>query len=236
MNYILRANKLIQSINRLNISKAVHLSSSKKMSESKHHFDSDVLQARKSDHPIHPIFLSRSSPREMTGEDISDSELMSLFEASRWAPSHYNTQPWRFVYAKRNTDHWKRFIDLLWPPNQEWCQTAAALVVVISKRHFMYKGQKTPIPTHSYDAGSAWMSLALEGTARGLVVHGIGGFEYEKAYQSLNVPKDTHCVDAMIAIGKRPAKDKRKMKEQITQRNPIKSFVFKDVFVNNDKE
>jgi Nitroreductase family len=35
----------------------------------------------------------------MSGEEISDTELMRLFEAARWAPSSYNGQPWRFIYA-----------------------------------------------------------------------------------------------------------------------------------------
>jgi nitroreductase len=40
----------------------------------------------------------------MTGdEELSNEELMPIFEAARWAPSAFNTQPWRFIYAKRNT-------------------------------------------------------------------------------------------------------------------------------------
>lgn len=68
---------------------------------------------RKSDHPIQPLILNRWSPRAMTGEPISDELLMSLFEAARWAPSCYNIQPWRFVYAKRDTQHFSKFLDLL---------------------------------------------------------------------------------------------------------------------------
>ena len=50
----------------------------------------------------------------MTGEDIDDDDLMSLFEAARWAPSSYNNQPWRFIYAKRNTESWNKLFDLLY--------------------------------------------------------------------------------------------------------------------------
>ncbi len=181
------------------------------------------------------MLLSRTSPREMTGEEMTDEELMTLFEAGRWAPSHYNLQPWRFVYAKRNTDNWQKFMDLLWPLNQKWCETASVLVVVISNKYFNYKGNKTEIPTHSYDAGSAWMSIALEGTARGFVVHGMGGFDYDKAYEVLKVNKETHHVNAMIAIGKRPAKESRKMNEEISLRIPVEKFVSEGVFVNKDE-
>jgi nitroreductase len=126
-------------------------------------------------------------------------------------------------------------MDLLWPLNQQWAQTAGALVIVLSNKWWLYKGEKQLIPTHSYDTGAAWVSMALEGTARGLVVHGMGGFDYDKAYQLLGVTKDTHNIDAMIAIGKRPAKEDRKQQEAISQRNPIDKFVFEGVFVNNDK-
>jgi len=47
------------------------------------------------------------------GEEFNDEDLMALFEAARWAPSSYNNQPWRFIYAKRNTESWKRFFELM---------------------------------------------------------------------------------------------------------------------------
>jgi nitroreductase len=42
----------------------------------------------------------------MSGESLSDDELMPLLEAAKWAPSSYNEQPWRFILAKRETEHW----------------------------------------------------------------------------------------------------------------------------------
>jgi nitroreductase len=166
----------------------------------------------------------------MSGEEMTDEELMTLFEAARWAPSYYNLQPWIFIYAKRNTDNWKKFMDLLVPLNQEWCETASVLVAVISYKYFNLNGNKAEIPTHSYDAGTAWMSIALEGTASGFVVHGIGGFDYDKAYKVLKVNKETHCIDAMIAIGKRPTKESRKMNEEYSLRIPVEKFVSEGVF------
>lgn len=52
---------------------------------------------------IDPIFVNSWSPRSMSGEELSDDDLMSLFEAARWAPSSFNNQLWRFIFAKRNT-------------------------------------------------------------------------------------------------------------------------------------
>ena len=116
------------------------------MSKSEYHFDPQVLSERKSDYPIHPMILSRSSPREMTGEEVSDADLMRLLEAGRWAPSHYNLQPWRFVYAKRKTKHFDQFLELLWPLNREWAQKSAVLLVIISNKYYKYNDQKDRDP------------------------------------------------------------------------------------------
>jgi nitroreductase len=45
---------------------------------------------RKPHYPINPLILNRWSPRSMTGEGLNDDDIMSLFEAARWAPSTYN--------------------------------------------------------------------------------------------------------------------------------------------------
>ena len=53
----------------------------------------EISKYRKPDHDIEPILFHRWSPRAMSGEEISEQELMILFEAARWAPSSYNAQP-----------------------------------------------------------------------------------------------------------------------------------------------
>jgi nitroreductase len=124
---------------------------------------------------------------------------MSLFEAARWAPSSYNNQPWRFIYAKKNTIHWNRLFNLLVEFNKIWAKNAAALAVIISHKLFEYNGK--PSITHQFDTGAAWENLAIEASTQGLATHGIQGFDYEKARVDLKVPEDYDIV-AMIAIGK----------------------------------
>jgi uncharacterized membrane protein len=63
-------------------------------------------EKRRTDHPIDKIFVDRWSPRAMSGEAIAENDLMVLFEAARWAPSSYNNQPWRLLYARRGSEHW----------------------------------------------------------------------------------------------------------------------------------
>ena len=135
----------------------------------------------------------------MSGEKLPDEELFSLFEAARWAPSSYNNQPWRLIYAKRDTEHWEKLFNFLVEGNQSWVKDAAVILVLISKSTSDHNGSF--MRTHSFDAGSAWENLALQGSINGLVVHGMQGFDYEKATSELNVP-DEYKVEMMIAIGK----------------------------------
>jgi nitroreductase len=157
---------------------------------------------RKPNYPIHPLLLNRWSPRAMSGETMSDEELFPLFEAARWAPSSFNDQPWTILYAKRETPEWDLFYDLLVEFNRLWCKNAAALVVMVTRTTFEIEKMKgKPSPSHSYSTGAAWMSIALEGSARGYVVHGMSGFDYDKARTTLLIPEG-HKVEAMAAIGK----------------------------------
>ncbi len=159
----------------------------------------NISDFRKPDFDIDPIFLNRWSPRSMSGDEISKEVLFSLFEAARWAPSSNNNQHWRFIYARRNTDSWPVIFDLLTEQNKVWAKNAAVLIVVVSKKTFDYN--EKPARTHSYDTGAAWENFALQGSLNGLVVHGMQGFDYERARTALNIP-DVFQVEAMIAVGR----------------------------------
>jgi nitroreductase len=158
----------------------------------------EAADHRKADHPIESIFIERWSPRAMTGQPLSDDMLNSVFEAARWAPSSYNEQPWKFLYARRDTSHFEKFFNLLTPGNQAWTGNAAVLLVVVSRKVFSRNNK--PNPVHVFDAGSAWENMALQGARLGLVMHGMAGFDPAKARTELNVPDDYDIV-AMIAIG-----------------------------------
>lgn len=135
----------------------------------------------------------------MNAEPISKEEMLTLFEAARWAPSTYNEQEWRFLYALRDTAQWQTFFDLLVEGNQAWCQKAALLCVVLAHKVFSRNGK--PNPVHVFDAGLAFENLALQGATMGLVVHGMAGFDFQKARTALSVPDD-YAVCAMFAVGR----------------------------------
>ena len=182
---------------------------------------------RKADYPIDTLFLDRWSPRAMTGEPIEERDLLLLFEAAHWAPSSGNSQPWRFLYARRDTPDWPLFFELLNEGNRTWCHRAAALIVLVSRTTHEQNGRT--LVTHSYDTGAAWMSFALQGWMKGLVVHGMAGFDYARARTALDVPDDM-TVEAMAAVGIPGAKEdlppQHLQRESPSGRRPVSELVF----------
>jgi nitroreductase len=158
---------------------------------------------RTADHAIDPMFLERWSPRAYDGQPISREELLTVLEAGRWAPSAFNAQPWRYVYAQRDTAAWASLLGLLFEINQSWAKNAAALVVIVSQKDMPpgKDGSVKPSRTHSFDAGASWAMIALEARRLGLYAHGMSGFDAERAAIELEVP-DTFHVDAMFALGR----------------------------------
>jgi nitroreductase len=161
------------------------------------------INGRKAAYPIDPIFLKRFSPRAFTGEAIAEAELMTIFEAARWAPSAYNSQPWRLFFGRRDTAHWPLFLGLLNEGNQVWAKNAAAIVVLASKPNFTPPGADKEMisKTPSFDTGAAWANLALQATMLGWIAHGVIGLDTARAATELNLPGDWR-VEAGVVIGR----------------------------------
>lgn len=191
---------------------------------------------RKADHPIDPPFLERWSPRAFDGSEIPHADLMTIFEAARWAPSAFNSQPWRFLYAKRGDGNWTRFLSLLIPWNQRWAHSASVLIYVLSDS-LPFTDKETGAPasshTHSFDSGAAWVSLALQATRMGYHAHGMSGIQYDLARAELAIP-DRYRLEAACVIGRigDPAilPEKLKVREFPSGRKPIEEFVFAGSF------
>jgi nitroreductase len=186
---------------------------------------------RSSEFEVEPMFLQRWSPRAFTGEAMPYDVLMSLFEAAHWAPSAFNGQPWRFVYAHRGTPDWDRLFDVLIPYNQGWVKHASVLMFAVSDRFRRAEGREpAPVYSHSFDTGAAWACLALEASRIGWACHGMSGFDVDKAYEALGVAEAEYRVEAAIAVGRPADKDildePYRSREAPSGRNPVASFAF----------
>ncbi len=196
---------------------------------------STEANGRRAEYPIDPMFLERWSPRALTSEPISQDELFSMLEAARWAASSYNSQPWRFVYARRDTPHWEGFLSLLVPFNQSWAKNAAALVFLVSNSTMRSPGtgQEVPSLTHSFDAGTASGYFALQASRMGWFAHGMAGFDRERAFAELGIPKG-YKVEVVYAVGR--LGDRASLPEELQAREspndrlPLAKLVFEGRF------
>jgi len=159
-----------------------------------------TFEGREAQAEIDPMFLRRWSPRAFGDEPVTDAELRSLFEAARWAPSCYGEEPWMFLYA-RTEPHLETFRELLVDKNREWADGAPVLAFCFARLRFDRNDK--PNRWAQFDAGSAWMSLALQASEMDLAVHAMGGIHEDRVYHALGVPREHYEAMCGIAIGRR---------------------------------
>lgn len=185
--------------------------------------------------PVDCLFIDRWSPRAFTGEPLDDTQLKTLLEAARWAPSASNSQPWRFMYAHRDTAAWQPIFETLAEGNQVWVVRAAALVAVASRIRWVPPGKTEPaaLGAHAFDAGAAWASLAFQAQLAGLKAHAMGGFDRDRLRANLGVPED-HALHAVIAIGHQGKdellSDQLRAREKPSDRLPLASIAVEGKF------
>lgn len=192
--------------------------------------------SRKPEFEIEPLILSRWSSRCLSGEAMTRDELAPLFEAARWAPSSGNLQPWRFVYVLPGSARWAELVDILAEGNRWWASKAGALLLLVSRRLLpnRHTGEMQLQVSHSFDAGAAWVCLAQQASASGLVAHAMGGFDRARATAFLGLD-ERYQVEVVIAVGKPgdPANltDEQRERDVPNGRRPQAEWVFKDSFV-----
>lgn len=193
---------------------------------------------RESEHMIDTFFLDRWSPRAFTGEAIDKETILTILDAGHWAPSSGNNQPWRFVYALRDSESWPVLLDILSPGNQRWAQNASALIIFVSKTYRVSKdGEKKHAHTHAFDTGAAWFSIAAQAMKLGYHAHGMEGMDRDKAVQVLGIPEGFR-VEAACAIGKLAPKetlpDDLRERERQSQRKALAEVAFEGSFAGEE--
>ena len=181
------------------------------------------------DHPIIRILAERWSPYGFADRPVAESDLLSLFEAARWAASSYNEQPWNYLVATReNPKEFARLLSCLVEANQAWAKAAPVLVLGVVSLRFAKNDKDNRAAVH--DLGLAAGNLSIEATARGLSVHQMIGILPDTAREAYQIPEHYEAWTAM-AIGYKadPATLPDAMKERDLapwQRKPLNEFVF----------
>ncbi|QOC27047.1 nitroreductase family protein [Microbacterium hominis] len=149
------------------------------------------------DAPILDVLAERWSTRIFDpATPIDEDALASALEAARWAPSANNTQPWRFVVARRGSAAHAQIVDALMGFNQSWATDAAALVVFASSAALDGK----PLPWAAYDTGQAAAHFTVQAHASGLHTHQMGGFDRDAIAAAFGFGDDIVAVTVM-AVG-----------------------------------
>lgn len=189
-----------------------------------------VQTKRKAAYAIDEAYINRWSPRAFSTKEVEEEKLNAIFEAARWAPSAANWQPWNYIVARKEEDR-ATFLSFINENNVEWCKRAPVLVLAISKKTRNEEGD--PNPWHAFDAGTAWGYLSLEAYRQGLITHGMGGFDKDKARELLEIPAE-YDINAVVAVGYHDPttllSDRNQQREVPSDRKPIESFVFEGKF------
>lgn len=147
---------------------------------------------------IHPLIEKRWSPRAFADKPISEEQVQELLEAARWSASSMNEQPWRYVYAFKNTPGFEKLWECLMPGNQPWAKNAAVLMAAMYKKTFSRNGRINTSAQH--DLGMANAQMILQAAHRDIYAHMMGGFDKEQTKHLLELDQDIEPV-CIIALG-----------------------------------
>jgi nitroreductase len=179
--------------------------------------------------PVEGLIIGRWSPRSFSSEPLSDSEVASLFEGARWAPSSFNRQPWLFLYETDGPDR-PLFDSVLMPGNRAWAEKAPLV-------GFIYANTRTPDGreprTAQFDTGAAWMALALQARALGLYTHAMAGIDMQAAHDRLGVDAEHYTVMCGFAAGRIGPPDalpgELREREQPNDRKPLADIAHRGI-------
>ncbi len=146
---------------------------------------------------IHPLIAARRSPRAFDpARPVSDEAVYAMLEAARWAPSAFNSQPWRFIVGRKGDETYARILDALSEGNRVWARNASLLILTVAQEH----GEHGPLRYAWHDLGLATAQLILQVMALGLYAHPMAGFSKDAARDAFGIPVDFAPV-AVVAVG-----------------------------------
>ena len=159
---------------------------------------SGVSRAAETSTPIHPALAERWSPRSFQKTTpIDESVLTAALEAARWAPSAGNSQPARFIVARRGSEAFGLIEKNLMGFNAVWAGSAAVLLVGVVET---VDAEGKPRRWAEYDLGQALAHLTVQAQHDGLHVHQMGGFEVDALRAAFDLPEQLVPV-TVTALG-----------------------------------
>lgn len=183
------------------------------------------------EHPILDLIRNRRSSRSFSSQPIEASIINSLFEATRWAPSSTNEQPWLYIYATRDqTELWNKLFECLNPGNKIWVKDAPLLILSLARKNFSrYPGANA----HAmYDLGGANSFLSLQAVEFGLQVRQVAGFSPQLTIEQIKIPTDIYEIGVFIVIGYPGDPQTLPENLQLRERVPRERFLQQEFVMN----
>ncbi|WP_394614447.1 nitroreductase family protein [Lentzea sp. JNUCC 0626] len=176
---------------------------------------------------MNSLISSRRSPRAFDASAVvSDADLRVLLEAARWAPSHGNTQPARFIVGHRGSPTFDAIFETLTRGNKTWAFRASVLLIGC----VMTADDRGDIPNVEFGLGLAMENIALQAVDLGLIAHMMGGFDKAAVSSAFELPADARPLVAM-AVGRQGAlsdlpEDLQAREQRERTRLPLSETVF----------
>jgi nitroreductase len=183
------------------------------------------------EHPILDLIRNRRSSRSFSSQPIEASIINSLFEATRWAPSSTNEQPWLYIYATRDqTELWNKLFECLNPGNKIWVKDAPLLILSLARKNFSrYPGANA----HAmYDLGGANSFLSLQAVEFGLQVRQVAGFNPQLTIEQIKIPTDIYEIGVFMVIGYPGDPQTLPENLQLRERVPRERFLQQEFVMN----
>jgi nitroreductase len=183
------------------------------------------------EHPILDLIRNRKSSRSFSNQPIEAPIINSLFEATRWAPSSTNEQPWLYIYATRDqTELWAKLFECLNPGNKIWAKDAPLLILSLARKNFSrYPGSNA----HAmYDLGGANSFLSLQAVEFGLQVRQVAGFNPQLTIEQIKIPTDIYEIGVFIVIGYPGDPQTLPENLQLRERVPRERFLQQEFVMN----
>lgn len=145
------------------------------------------------------VIRSRRAFRSLASAAIDSGLIQSLAESASLAPSCFNKQPWRYIFAY-GADALMQVKTALNAPGNDWAQKASLIIAVACRKEddCIVKDREY----YLFDTGMATAHMILRGTELGLIMHPIAGYDELKVKQALGIPDDQRVI-TLIVVGKR---------------------------------
>lgn len=139
----------------------------------------------------------RRARRALSTDKIDDEVVQRLMTAATYAPSCFNSQPWRLMVVSEE-EKLAQLHESLSGGNY-WAKKAPLMIVLATKIEFDAKLSDNR-EYALFGCGLAASNLMLQATHEGLYAHPMAGFDPLVVKEAFGVPED-YIVITLIAVG-----------------------------------